>query len=171
VARRFLPLFAGAALWLVSGCRTDPSAAENPLTRLLGHEKNQGTFFVGDTAVPTTAESICEPLGQGDSIMCHGHAGPKSAWLEVYQWNAKTGWITKTLLNTTPGERIVVMRGMWNGDTNTLALQGVIRSSAGVETPVRCTRLFRADGTARFRCYATVDGRERPTLDVVSWRT
>ena len=168
MARRILLLIAGAALWQVSACSADPHP--NPLNRLLGHEKNQGTFYIGDKVKPTTAESVCEPLGDGESVMCRGFAGPTSAWLEVYQWHAKTGWITKTFLNTTPGERPVVMRGLWDPETSTLTLRGVARSASGVETPVRSTREFRPDGTARFRCYATVDGKERPTLDVVSWR-
>ena len=164
MTQKLLALVAVAMLWSPSAYAAKP----NPLTQMLGNKTDKGTFFAGDKAIPVTGQPVCEPIGSGDSIMCHGNSGPNFAWLDVFHWDPKTGWITKTSLTTTPGERLVVMSGVWDAKTRTLRLKGVQRKNDGTETPVRSTREFKPDGSMVLRYFITESGKERLSLEVVS---
>jgi hypothetical protein len=150
----------------LAGCGHTHKLANNPLTLLLGHRTDTGTFFVDGRQFPVSNNSLCEMVGDTTAVTCRGDDGTHFAWLDIFSWDPKTGQITKTSLGTIPGERPSEMTGAYDTTTRTLSLKGVQRLTDGTELPVRSLQTFTDDGmTLKF--FVTKNGEEQMTLDIV----
>jgi hypothetical protein len=151
---------------LVTGC--SPAKEQNRLSRLVGKWQDKGTFYAGKEAYKTEASINCVSLGKGDVVRCIGVISRQFTFLDVYEWNAKTGEVALTSLNNLPKSELITMRGSWDSTGTTLNLRGAQRTVNGAETPVRSTREFLANQASKFKYYITEKGTERLIVEVDS---
>ena len=140
-------------------------AVPNPLKSILGTHTEVGQLHQGDQKTPLKSVVSCQPLADGTAVLCTGYTGTFFAWLDVFEWNPKTGWITKTSHSTTAGERVAKMSGPWDAKTRTWTLTGQSHHLKNPPTELRSTRQFMASGQRRFRLYATIKGTEHLIIE------
>lgn len=144
------------------------AAEPNPLKGILGTHAETGHLFQGDKKIPLRTTASCRPLGDGTAVICTGQTGKHFAWLDVFEWNPKTGWITKTSHSTSPDERLTEVSGPWDAKTKTWTLTGLGHHLTGPQTHLRTTREFLVNGQIRFRLYVRSNGKELLVVETLT---
>jgi len=152
---------------LLVGCMTVRSP-QSPLSPMLGDWEEEGVLWIDGTPNTVYGHSNCSSLSSANDLICNGQTGEGYAWMDVYRWDPQTQVIDFSSLSTTPGERICQGTGKWDASTQTVYIDGSIRSGNGEQQGIRMERTFAQEDQSEVQHFLTIAGIETRTLEIQS---